>query len=139
MYGNYHVTLRHVRGTTFPPQYSSYLHAYKDGTDIVIRNVDIQTTDDGESLMRKYTRFRTRRNVETDNNLNYFYNFRSYRAVNTFHHFINKLIVKVLLLVKSNTVFADVSFYLWLLNLHANTDDKAALSLPTCQLNMHHN
>jgi hypothetical protein len=54
------------------------------------------------------------------------------------HYFINVLIIEILLLVKSNTVFADVCFCLWLLNLHANIDT-AALSLGTYQLNQHHN
>jgi hypothetical protein len=37
-----------------PSYYSSYLHAYKDGTDRVFRNVGIQNSDAGELPRRKH-------------------------------------------------------------------------------------
>jgi len=49
------------------PSHSSYLSAYEDGTDIVLRNVGIQNSDAGELPKRKHITFRTRRKLEIKN------------------------------------------------------------------------
>jgi hypothetical protein len=47
-----------------PSYYSSYLHAYEDGTDRVFRKVGIQNSDAGELPRRKHRAFTTRRKFE---------------------------------------------------------------------------